>query len=160
MIACFMGIVSSVMGMAVPENGMKKHLMSILGLIALLAVLSPFAEDGFRLTLKDIDLETDIDISADDAKNEMSEIFLADARSQYDEYFTELLNKNNIRTAKVDTALYISGEYELEIEYIEVELYDITMAETTRELIEREIPGSEIRIWQVEDEGMDFEAAE
>lgn len=153
MIACFMGITSSVINMAAPDNGMKKHLMSILGLVALLAVLSPFKEEGFRLTLRDIDLDTEISMNADNAEYEMNEIFLTKAKEQYDEYFAELLNKNDIRAARVGTMLTIGEEYELGIDHIEIELYDIAQAEAARELIERETAGIDVMIWQVEDEG-------
>lgn len=160
MIACFMGIISAVINMMSPENGMKKHLMSLLGLIALLAVLSPFGEEGFKLSLRDIDLDYDITQNADNARTEMAQIFLAEAKASYDEYFIGVLNKNDIRAAGVDTALTVSDDWELEIDHIDVELYDIAQAETAMELIQKETPNIEVLIWQVENEGIDIGAAE
>ena len=55
-IACSMGIISTITDLIAPDDSMKKQFMSMLGLISLLAVLSPWLSDGFTLSL-----ETDLD---------------------------------------------------------------------------------------------------
>ena len=52
-IACVVGIVSSLTGLAAPKNGSAKLLGAVMAAVMLLAVVSPFQEDGFVLDIPD-----------------------------------------------------------------------------------------------------------
>ncbi len=135
-----------------PSGGMKKHLMSLLGLITLLAVISPFVSSGFRLSLDDIDLSADIEIEKIHTSADVNEIFLEEAKLRYDEYFTDLLNKNDITDAEINTELSFTAENELEITAVDVKLEDLASAQDAEKLISAEVSGAEIRIGKAEDE--------
>ncbi|MBQ8965247.1 hypothetical protein [Ruminococcus sp.] len=160
LIACFMGIISTMINIIAPGSSLKKHLISVLGIIALLAVLDPFAEDGFRLTLDDISLENDIASDTYSAEEEVNDIFFSEAAERYNEYFTDLMNKNDIRTKKTVTSLEFNAEGELFIKSIRVILYDTSQGDDARKLIWQEVPETEIIIEQVEDDGTDEEISE
>ena len=151
-IACFMGVIGTIIDMISPSGGMKKHLMSLLGLITLLAGISPFVSSGFRLSMKDIDLSADIEIESAHTSADVDEIFLKEAKLRYDEYFTDLLNKNDITDAEIDTRLNFNADNELEIASVDVKLEDLTSARDAEKLISAEVSGAEIRIGKTEDE--------
>jgi hypothetical protein len=151
-IACFMGVIGTIIDMISPSGGMKKHLMSLLGLITLLAVISPFVSSGFSLSLDDIDLSADIEIEKTHTSADVNEIFLEEAKLRYDEYFTDLLNKNDITDAEINTRLSFTADNELEISEIDVKLSDLSLSEEAEKLISAEVSGAEIRIGKAEDE--------
>ena len=151
-IACFMGVIGTIIDMISPSGGMKKHIMSLLGLITLLAVISPFVSSGFRLSMKDIDLSADIEIESAHTSADVDEIFLKEAKLRYDEYFTDLLNKNDIIDAEIDTRLSFTAENELEITAVDVNLTDLALSKKAEKLISAEVSGAEIRIGKTEDE--------
>lgn len=151
-IACFMGVISMITDMLSPSGSMKKHLMSLLGLITLLAVISPFVLSGFRLSLDDIDLSADIELENYHTSADVNELFLDEAKSRYDEYFTDLLNKNDISEAEINTKLVINENNELEITSVEVILNDETYTDKVKTLLSAEIKDAEIRIGKAEDE--------
>ena len=155
LIACFMGVISTLTDTISPENSLKKHMMSVLGLIALLAVLSPFAADGFKLTLEDSILESSIASEDEITEDKLNEIFLAEAKNEYDEYFTALMNRNNIRTDSVDTVLELNENNELVITSVEIVTYDGDKESEIVGLIEEQISDVEIKVYQVENEGTD-----
>ena len=154
-IACFMGIITAITDMLAPSGGMKKHLMSLLGLMTLLAVISPFASSGFKLSLKEVDISSVIELEKNHTQADVTEIFLDEAKSRCDEYFTDLLNKNDISKAKVSTKLALTEDNEIEITAVEVILSDETKADEVRRLISAEIGESEIIIGKEEDEKAD-----
>ena len=160
MIACFMGIISTMINIIAPGSSLKKHTISILGIIALLSVLSPFMEDGFKLSLENISLDNDISADTYSAEEEVNDIFFSEAADRYDEYFTDLMNKNDIRTMRTVTSLEFNEEGELSIKSIRVILYDTSQEDYARKLIGREAPEAEIIIEQVENDGTDEEIPE
>ena len=153
--ACFMGIITMMTDMISPAGPMKKNLMSLLGLMTLLAAISPFVSSGFRLTLNDIDLSADIELEKAHTSADVEEIFLDEARSRCDEYFTDLLNKNDISGAKVSTKLIVTEDNEVGITAVEVILTDESYAEEVRRLISAEVSGAEVIIGKAEDEKAD-----
>ena len=153
LIACLMGIVSSVVDMASPDSRTKKHIQAILGLVALLAILSPFEPKGFELSLDSMGLDDNIRFETESIKSEMDDILLTDAKREYDEYFTRLLNKNDIRTAKVSTELKLNEDNELELSSICIEVCDAAYAKEAYQLIEAEVGDIEITVRQVENDG-------
>ncbi|MBO4867679.1 MAG: stage III sporulation protein AF [Ruminococcus sp.] len=154
-IACFMGIITAITDMLAPSGGMKKHLMSLLGLMTLLAVISPFASSGFKLSLKEVDISSDIELEKTHTQADVTEIFLDEAKSRCDEYFTDLLNKNDISEAKVSTKLVLTEDNEVEITAVEVYLADESLAEEARRIISSEVGEAEIIIGKAEDEKAD-----
>ena len=154
-IACFMGIITAITDMLVPSGGMKKHLMSLLGLMALLAVISPFASSGFKFSLKEVDISSEIGLEKTHTQADVTEIFLDEAKSRCDEYFSDLLNKNDISEAKVSTKLVLTEDNEVEITAVEVDLTDETQAEEVSRIISEEVGEAEIIIGKAEDEKAD-----
>ena len=153
MTACFMGIVSTVVNILLPVNSLRKHLMSILGLISLLAVIRPFMAEGFELSFDEIDFGNSIRSETESVDRSFEDIFLEQAEVEYDEYFYELLNKNDIRTEKVRCTLRLNGDNELELVSVEIKIRDISQRESARYLIENETSGTEIIILQAENDG-------
>lgn len=156
-IACIMGIIGAVIDMLAPADKTKKQLRALMGMITLLAVITPFGDKGLRLSLNDIDLDTDISVNTDIAEREMTEVFLDKAKQEYDEYFYTLLNNNDIRTAKVSTSLEMNSDNELELAGADIELYDIGQREKAKQLVESEAGNISISIRQVENDGTDKE---
>ena len=156
-IACIMGIIGAVIDMLAPADKTKKQLRALMGMITLLAVIAPFGDKGLRLSLNDIDLDTDISVNTGIAEREMTEVFLDKAKQEYDEYFYTLLNNNDIRTAKVSTSLEMNSDNELELAGADIELYDIGQREKAKQLVESEAGNISISIRQVENDGTDKE---
>ncbi|HCJ41450.1 stage III sporulation protein AF [uncultured Ruminococcus sp.] len=153
MTACFMGILSTLISIIAPANSLRKHLMSILGIIALIAVIHPFMADGFSLSLDDFESGNGLTFDTEKLGDEFESIFLEQAEGEYDEYFKAMLNKNNIRTAKAQSRLRLNADNELELVSVKIELEDMTDRERARLLIEQETSGINIEFIQAEKNG-------
>ncbi len=154
-IACSMGIISTITDLIAPDDSMKKQFMSMLGLISLLAVLSPWLSDGFTLSLEtDLD-EQDILFYTENAENELEQLYLESAENEYDAYLLELLNNNDIKAASVDTYMTLSENDEVTVENIVVKLYDLSQENSAYSLMNQQLPEADIQIMAVEDERTD-----
>ena len=147
-----MGIISAVMNMISPSGSMKKQLLTLIGMAALLSVINSFSPEGFRLSLEDVDISSDIEFENSHTCADVSEIFLEEAKIKYDEYFTVLLNNNDISGAKVNTKLQLTGDNELDITEVEVVLADISHASLAESIIAAEVGGTYVNIRKAEDE--------
>lgn len=146
-----MGIVSSVLNMISPVGKMKNHLVSLIGIAVLVSIISGFSTDGFRLTLREIDLSSEIDHKINNTSSDVSEIFLEEAEDRFDEYFIDLLNKNDISGAKVNTNLQVNDENELDIVEVMVAVADISQVSHAEKIISDEIVGEYVRVGLIED---------
>ena len=150
--ACFMGIVSTVTDIATHDDSMKKQLMSILGMISILAVISPFTPDGFTLSLGDTDFDEILSSDTQYIAEDISSIFLDSAKAKYDEYFIDILNKNDIKAAEVSTKLKLNENNELEIVSVDVSVNDLTVSDDIRTLLSQDIGETRINIMEAENE--------
>lgn len=146
-----MGIVSSVLNMISPVGKMKNHLGSLIGIAVLVSIISGFSTDGFRLTLREIELSSEIDHKINNTSSDVSEIFLEEAEDRFDEYFIDLLNKNDISGAKVNTNLQLNDENELDIVEVMVAVADISQVSHAEKIISDEIGGEYVRVGLIED---------
>ena len=151
--ACLIGMLSTVINIIAPEGKMKKHLMTVLGITALLAVVGNFTADGFVLSIGEISAESGIDPEVRDIERQTTDIFLEQAKAEYEEYFFDLLNKNDISTAKVSCKLELSSDNELSLTEICAEIDDISQKEKARQLIENKVSETVVKIMQAENDG-------
>lgn len=154
-IACSMGMISMITDIISPDNSMKKQFISLLGLISLLAVLSPWSSDGFTLSLDAGFPEEDMAFSTETEKCGLDHIYLYSAQKQYDEYLSDLLNNNDIRTASVHTYMAADENDEITVTKITVMLYDLSQKDEAYSYIEEMLPETDIEIMAVENERTD-----
>ena len=142
-IACAVGIVSSLTGLAAPKNGSAKLLGAVMAAVMLLAVVSPFREDGFVLDIPDKD-----DILTEGTPASMTELsaryYLSSAEREVGSYLNRKIRQagyENVRaviTAGLDEYNYIVIE--------RVSLYGVQSSEqkSIEALIREDLPDCEI----------------
>ena len=153
MTACFIGLISTVIDMSSNDDRMKKPLMSLLGLISVIAVIDPFCADGFTISFDHSSIENDAAFSTEEFKADISDIFLDKAKERYDEYFTDLMNKNDIKAAEVSTKLSFTENDELKVDAVDVKVYDMTLENDIRKIISQEISDVQINVMEAENDG-------
>lgn len=154
-IACSMGVISTLTDIILPDDSMKKQFRSLLGLISLLAVISPWISDGFILTLDAPFTEDDISFFTETAENDLNDIFLRSAENEYDEYLCTLLNNNDIRAASAETYMTLDADGEITVSKLTVKLYDISQQDDALMLLKEQLPEADIEILAVENERTD-----
>ena len=101
----------------------------------------------------EISAESGIDPEVRDIERQTTDIFLEQAKAEYEEYFLDLLNKNDISTAKVSCKAELSSDNELSLTEICAEIDDISQKEKARQLIENKVSETVVKIMQAENDG-------
>lgn len=137
--ACIMGIISMLADIAAPEGSSKNQLNIILGIITLLAVMTPFTDSGFRLSLDEFSLDEQsayydrqLEYSADNA-------IIDSACTRYEEYFIEKLNSNDIEVNAIDFQMSINDD-EISADKAVIYLADISQQDAADSLIKEDLP--------------------
>ncbi len=142
-IACAVGIVSSLTGLAAPKSGSAKLLGAVMAAVMLLAVASPFREDGFVLDLPDKDDVLDKGVPA--SMTELSaRYYLSSAESEVESYLNGRLRQAGFRNVR---AVITAGLDEYNYIVIErVSLYGAEQSDHSEidALIREDIPDCEI----------------
>lgn len=139
MAACLMGTVSTMLDMAAPEGSAKVQMLRAMGLVMILTIVSFFAGEGFRVDLDSMQLPQKVQ------QQDMYGFALAQAEESYEEYFTQLLNKNNIGVENMVVQLVINSRNEAEVSEVEVETADSSQAQAASDLIKGELPQVRVR---------------
>lgn len=137
--ACIMGIISMLADIAAPEGSSKNQLNIILGIITLLAVMTPFTDSGFRLSLDEFSLDEQsayydrqLEYSADNA-------IIDSACTRYEEYFIEKLNSNDIEVNAIDFQMSINDD-EISADKAVIYLTDSSQQDAADSLIKEDLP--------------------
>lgn len=137
--ACIMGIISMLADIAAPEGSSKNQLNIMLGIITLLAVMTPFTDSGFRLSLDEFSLDgqsayydRQLEYSADNA-------IIDSACTRYEEYFIEKLNSNDIEVNAIDFQMSINDD-EISADKAVIYLADISQQDAADSLIKEDLP--------------------
>ena len=143
-IACIMGVISIFLDIAAPECSQKKQLLTIAGIITLLAVCSVFTGKGFKLSLDSYSFDNEDTYYSDQINYNTQNAVLSAAQKKYEEYFLDKLNSNSIRTEKIDVELSLNEQDEVYAEYVYITLYDESDSEQASELVKQDLPDTEI----------------
>ncbi|MDO4944110.1 MAG: hypothetical protein Q4E74_02795 [Ruminococcus sp.] len=137
--ACIMGVISMLADIAAPEGSSKNQLNIILGIITLLAVMTPFTDGGFRLSLDEFSFDEQsayydrkLEYSTDNA-------ILDSACDRYEEYFMEKLNSNDIKVSRIDFQMSIN-EDEISADKAVIYLSDYSQQDAADSLIKEDLP--------------------
>ena len=120
LIACIMGVISVIFDFLLPEGSSKKQFRLLLGLVVVLALVSPFMDKGFEISMK----KFDVDFSEKAVSNHLTEketdVILSEAENKTEEYFLDKLNKNGLKADEIRAELEINKDNEIEIPKITV----------------------------------------
>ncbi|MBR1863542.1 MAG: hypothetical protein IJ806_05600 [Ruminococcus sp.] len=98
-----------------PEGGMKSQLRTLTGLISVIAVISPFIGDGFRLDIESFSIDSEIESESLELSEQVDDTILSLAAETFEEYFEDKLNKNGIKARiRAEAAFDENGEIVLE----------------------------------------------
>ena len=145
-IACAVGIVSSAVRLAAPAGGISKNLNMVIGAVMLLAVVSPFMDSRFELSLPKPDEAADAGIPS--SMTELSkQYYLSSAENSVEKYLREKLRSAGYESAYTD----IKAELD-EYNYIvisSVTLYNAPKGseQALTELVREDIPDCETTIY-------------
>ncbi|MBO5449078.1 MAG: hypothetical protein J5994_07085 [Ruminococcus sp.] len=139
-IACALGIVSTLLDISAPEGSAKNQLLVIAGIITLLCVISPFTGGGFKLAVDEFSLEEKTEYYSGKLDEKTREAVLSSAREQYEEYFINKLNSNNIETEYVSILLNISANNQVNADKLTVKLSDPEQSQEAERLIKQDLP--------------------
>lgn len=141
--AAVIGVISTTADICAPEGSMKKQLDTVVGLVLILVVVSPFMNSDFRLRLNDMSLSYDSTVKNDIGKYS-SETILKEVDNKVGEYLKEKLRQNNIGCSCV----VINAELD---EYNQIDIKKVTVtssgnAEKIRNIISKELPKAQIEV--------------
>lgn len=124
---------------ALPKGGMKKQLLSMIGIMAVLSMVTTFLGDDMQLTLTipEPDNNEDIEIQAED-------MLLSSAERKYEEYFMEKLNTNGISTGNVRVIMETNSDGEICVCNVTAGLFDLSQADEAINLIREDLSECEI----------------
>ena len=118
-ISCVCGVAGVIMDFVVPEATSKKQFGFLLGMVTVLAVISPFTLKGFEIS----DVRINKNISSQDIsgmlENKSTEVILRQSEEKLNEYFTDKLNRNGIK-ADVNVTLEITKDNEVKISTVKI----------------------------------------
>ncbi len=140
LIACLLGVVSTMLDISAPEGSMKKQLSAVAGIVTLLAVFTPFTAEGFKLSFDELETGSGTAYYSDDLDDDLESMMLGSAEKQYEEYFYNKLNKNGIKVSRVSVRLILNDSGEAEIASLKVSIYDQTQTDTALDLIGEDLP--------------------
>lgn len=137
--ACIMGIISMLVDIAAPEGSYKNQLNILLGIITLLAVMTPFTDSGFKLSLDDFSLEEQNTYYSRQLEYNADNAIIESACLRYEEYFIKKLNSNNIEVNKIDFQMSINDD-EISADKAVIYLKDSTEQNYADNLIKEDLP--------------------
>ncbi len=137
--ACIMGIISMLADIAAPEGSSKNQLNIILGIITLLAVMTPFTDSGFKLSLDEFTIDEQSSYYERQLEYGTDNAILDSACASYEEYFIEKLNSNNIEVNKIDFQMSINKD-EISADKAVIYLADYSQQSDADALIKEDLP--------------------
>lgn len=140
--ACVIGVISTFVEMSAPEGSMKKQLELILGIVLMLAVITPFMKSDFRIRLSDYACEYDKKLSASISTYETQTV-LNEASRAVKEYITGKLRDNGIETEDIIITLELDEYNQIEIRKVQVKTQSLE-ANKISELIHSELAKTEV----------------
>ncbi|MGN0624528.1 MAG: hypothetical protein ACI4JA_11365 [Oscillospiraceae bacterium] len=94
------GIVSVLADFAVPGDGIKKQLKTIITLVLIMGLFTPFIGSDFRLSVNNID-ELSEDSEFDNISEDFEDYYLEQSSAEIQKQIEKLLNEKNITFDKV-----------------------------------------------------------
>lgn len=146
LIACVIGIVSAYFEIAAPEGSLKKQLNVLLGLVTLLAVITPFAGSGFKVSFDDFRFNDNDILSEEKITDEAESLAVEKAEKKVEEYFQSKLNKNGIEIKEITADLTVNENGEVEISSIKINIVSSDDKDKTESLIREDLKDTEIII--------------
>lgn len=146
LIACIMGVISVIFDFLLPEGSSKKQFRLLLGFVVVLALVSPFMDKGFEISMK----KFDVDFSEKAVSNHLAEketdVILCEAEKKTEEYFLDKLNKNGLKADEIRAELEINKDNEIEISKITVKgnYENYTDKEKITNLIKEELKNCQV----------------
>ena len=146
LISCAVGIVSSVVRLAAPAGGIAKNLDLVIGAVMLLAIVSPFTDDRFKLSLPKPD-----DIANAEVPSSMTDLskqyYLNSAENSVEGYLRQKFRASGYDSVYAD----IKAELD-EYNYIVISSVTIHNAPEDQKqeligLVREDIPDCEITIY-------------
>lgn len=135
LISCVFSVIRSAMDITLKNNSMKKQLMTMIGIMAVISTATALMGEDMQLSLNMPELQSDENIGIR-AEN----IMLASAEKEYEEYFMEKLNKIGISTDSVNVLMETNSSAEVFVYSVCVELQDISREDEAKALIAEDLP--------------------
>jgi len=124
---------------AAPEGSSKNQLNIILGIITLLAVMTPFTDSGFRLSLDEFSLDEQSAYYDRQLEYSTDNAIIDSACTRYEEYFIEKLNSNDIEVNAIDFQMSINDD-EISADKAVIYLTDSSQQDAADSLIKEDLP--------------------
>ena len=145
LVACVMGIITTIFEISSPEGKLKNQLQILIGIITVLVVVTPFTENGFKISLDSFDFTENQNYYTEKIENKLDNGILNSAIEKTEEYFRDKLNNNDIKVNDLKVNAYINSDDEIEINELYIAV-DEKHTDTATSIIKEDLPKVKIII--------------
>lgn len=143
LISCIMGVVTTLADISLPDGTLKKQVNTVMGIILILTVVTPFIGKGFTLSLKSFGELSDT-YEFGDISETAQMMYLNEAETKLEEYFVNKLNTNGIENIRI-VITADTDEYNcIEIKEVNIIAANDSDYELAAKLIREDLPETEL----------------
>ncbi len=142
--ACMIGIVSAMLDIAAPEGSLKKQLDTVIGLVLIMVVITPFLDKNYTFRLADYTADYDKQLYSD-IKSYENGVVLDQANSALTEYYAGKFASGGIKFKDIIINLKLNEYNQIEIEKVQVTA-EQKYTQQIESIIKSELPQTEVAV--------------